>query len=307
VTGTWRIGIVAMLLLASACKGNRTVDTTPPVDHATTISYVRIKAGSFLMGSPEGELHSKDDEHPQTRVTITRDFLMARTPVTVGQFAAFVRATGYETVSEREGWSHFYTPNGIEERPRLTWRDPGFAQDPTHPVVNVGWEDIQAFCAYMSNKTGRIVRLPTEAEWEYACRAGTTTAYWWGDNVEDGFGRANLYDETGERYLRQSTPADLVFTDGFAYTSPVATFEPNPWGLYDMHGNVWEWCSDIYSGPHPGGELTDPAGASEGEYHVRRGGSYFPGPGTARSANRGQSRADFRINNRGFRVVMEVE
>jgi formylglycine-generating enzyme required for sulfatase activity len=299
--------MMATAVVLSSCASFPRFKPTPDVDYATTTTYVLIKSGTFLMGSPEGELHAKDDERPQTKVTITRDFRMAATPVTVGQFDGFVRATGYQTVSEREGWSHYYTPDGIEERVGMTWRDPGFAQDKDHPVVNVGWEDVQAYCAFLTETTGKTVRLPTEAEWEYACRAGTTTAYWWGDKGEDGAGRANFFDITAASVINDGREADFPFEDGYVYTSPVATFEPNPWGLYDMHGNVWEWCSDLYPGPHPGGALVDPKGASEGEYHIRRGGSWYPGPGTARSANRGRSRNDFRVNNRGFRVVMEVE
>lgn len=300
--------LAGLLVVALTTACNRSPTLPEPVrKEAGGMTFVLIKGGTFLMGSPAGEEFSKDDERPQTLVTITTDYYMGETPVTLRQFDAFVRATGYQTVSEREGWSHFYGRDGIEERPGMNWRDVGFAQDPEHPVVNVGWEDVQAFCAYMTNTTGNIVRLPTEAEWEYACRAGTTTAYWWGDQAAQGVGRANLYDVSGEKMLRLDAAADVPFDDGFAYTSPVRRFAPNPWGLYDMHGNVWEWCLDLYPGPHPGGHMINPAGAGEGDYHVRRGGSYLPGPGTARSANRGRSRSDFRVNNRGFRVVMESE
>jgi len=298
--------LVLMGLMLGACQRSPKTFHMPIGDSDERIPFVLIRNGTFLMGSPADEEFAKADERPQTHVTITRDYHMGATPVTVGQFAAFVRATGYETVSEREGWSHFYGPDGIEERPGMSWRDPGFVQEMDHPVVNVGWEDVQAFCAYMTEQTGRTVRLPTEAEWEYACRAGTTTAYWWGDDGADGAGRANFFDITAARVHRGDREPDFNFDDGYAYTSPVGAFEANPWGLYDMHGNVWEWCSDLYPGPHPGGHLIDPTGADEGDYHVRRGGSWYPGRGTARSANRGRSRTDFRVNNRGFRVVMEV-
>ncbi len=269
-------------------------------------SFVRIPAGTFLMGSAETEPLRKADEGPQTTVTITRDFMLATAPVTVGEFRAFADNTGYKSVAEVEGWSHDYTDDGIKEIPGRSWRNPGFPQGDDHPVVCIHWRDIVAYCDWMSGKAKQTVRLPTEAEWEYACRAGTTTAYWWGDDVAGGEGKANFADASASRVYTAWNPPEVPWDDGYVYTSPVRAFAPNPWRLYDMHGNVWEWCSDIYGGPHPGGDATDPTGAAEGDHHLRRGGSWYKGLGTARSANRGRSQNDFRVNNRGFRVVMET-
>ncbi|MBX3727975.1 MAG: formylglycine-generating enzyme family protein [Candidatus Sumerlaeia bacterium] len=313
-----RIGAsLALALMLSGCGAAvRTERTSCPPDAACVIAHdlgggvileaVVLPAGTFTMGSPESEVPRKEDEGPQTRVTLTRSFAIGRAPVTVEQFARFVEATGYRTVAEVEGWSHEYTDDGIAEMPGRSWRFPGFEQDGTHPVVCIHWDDIMAFCAWASAVLGAPVRLPTEAEWEYACRAGTATAYWWGDDVADGFGRANLADASARRAIPAWDPPDVPWDDGFPHTSPVGAFAPNPWGLYDMHGNVWEWCADWYGGPHAGGTIIDPVGAIDGEYRVRRGGSWYRGPGTARSANRGRSRADFRVNNRGFRIVIEL-
>ncbi len=265
---------------------------------------VYIPPGTFTMGSPETEPNRKADEGPQTEVTLTRGFWMGQTPVTVEQFSRFAEMTGYATVAEREGWAHHYTPDGIVEQEGKSWRDPLFPQDADHPVVVMHWEDIMAFCDWAREVTGLEVRLPTEAEWEYACRAGTTTAYFWGAQPEGGEEYANLADQAAARAIPEWDPPDYPFDDGYVYTSPVYAFRANPWGLHDMHGNVWEWTSDWYGGPHPGGSVTNPTGAETGEYRVRRGGSWYRGLGTARSANRGRSRADFRVNNRGFRIVV---
>lgn len=257
------------------------------------IPLVPVPAGEFLMGSPDYEAGRKADEGPRTRVRITRPFLMGESSVTVAHFAAFAEASGYETVAEREGWSHGYTDEGIVEVPGQSWRDPGFAQDGGHPVVCIHLEDIDAFLLWASGQSGRVVRLPTEAEWEHACRAGTETAFWWGDDPEGGHGLANF--------------AGFPRADGGQGTTPSSHGAPNPWGLRDMHGNTWDIVADWHAGPHPGGVLVDPAGPPEGDHRVRRGGSFLNEPSTGRSANRGRSREDFRVSNRGFRIVVEID
>jgi formylglycine-generating enzyme required for sulfatase activity len=134
----------------------------------------------------------------------------------------------------------------MEEVEGLNWRKPGFDQQSTHPVTCVSWDDATAFCQWLSREDGRTYRLPTEAEWEYACRAGTDTLFFWGDDPDAGEGYLNAADETGTPDGRSWTHK-FNFKDGYAATSPVGRFKPNAFGLHDMLGNVWEWCSDWYA------------------------------------------------------------
>src|SRR5262249_25067582 len=132
-----------------------------------------------------------------------------------------------------------------DRNPKYTWRHVGWEQTDEHSVVNVSWNDTKAFCAWLSKKEGRPYRLPTEAEWEYSCRASSATRYPTGDDIERLIGRANIADF----YYKEKDSSctwNVEWEDGFAFTAPVGKFQPNPFGLYDMHGNVWEWCEDWY-------------------------------------------------------------
>jgi sulfatase modifying factor 1 len=232
------IGLVAPSLWAQQPpkvpdpKNEIAVDLTESVK----MKFVRVEAGEFLMGSPEG-FPSTPDERPQRRVKITRPFFLGKFEVTRGQFRVFAGQTKLVTINEQS------------KTPLWTWRNPGFAQTEEHPVVNVTWAEAKAFCDWFVQQANaksagvKTARLPTEAEWEYACRAGTTTRYSCGDRKEDLHGYANLADYSlhrRDRLARASVPWD----DGYAYTAPVGKFKPNQLGLHDMHGNVAEWCED---------------------------------------------------------------
>ena len=180
---------------------------------------------------------------------------LGRTPVTMQQFPAFVEATGYRTDAENHagngpgrvgghGWkSKRHRFEGWW--PQYTWRSAGWPLTDEHPVSNASWNDAYAFCRWLSSKTGRAVRLPTDAEWERATRAGTTTVYFTGDSPASLEGYANVSDQSARRALGDAAGGSGVFPfdDGYPFTSPVASFRPNPWGLYDMLGDVFEWCS----------------------------------------------------------------
>lgn len=179
------------------------------------------------------------------------------------------------------------------------WRNPGFQQTDAHPVVCVSWNDAVKFTEWLSRHSGLNVRLPTEAQWEYACRGGTTTAYHWGDRPEDGQGWANVADASAKRQFSSWTT--FSWDDGHVYTAPVGSFRANAFGLKDMHGNVWEWCADWYGSSLQGG--VDPTGPSSGSSRVIRGGSWLSGPSAVRSADRGRNTPDYRDDYIGFRVL----
>ncbi|MBC6414741.1 MAG: SUMF1/EgtB/PvdO family nonheme iron enzyme, partial [Chromatiales bacterium] len=228
---------------------------------------VRVPSGSFLMGSPEDEPDRYSDEGPQHRVTIPQPFAVGKYEVTRGQFEAFVNATGYDA--------------GVD------WRHPGFN---AHPVVYVSWHDAQAYVDWLTRSTGKSYRLLSEAEWEYVARAGTTTAYHFGNTINPS--QAN-YDY-GQ--YNQGTVA-------------VGHYPANAFGLHDVHGNVWEWVEDCSHDDYDGAPADGSAWVSScryrysREFRVLRGGSWNESPRFLRSAYRGGNVASDRVSNVGFRVA----
>lgn len=214
---------------------------------------VVVPAGSFMMGSPADEPERRDTDGPQHDVTIAKPFAVGRHAITRGQFAAFVNATGHNTDSGARVWT------GTEWKfdPSKSWRNPGFAQDDGHPVVCVNWEDAQAYAHWLSQKTGKVYRLPTEAEWEYVCRAGTTTPYWCGKKITRA--QANYHCKGVEWRMG---------------TMLVESFDANPWGLYQVHGNVWEICEDVWHDSYNGAPTDGMAWLTggDGSRRVIRGG-----------------------------------
>jgi formylglycine-generating enzyme required for sulfatase activity len=280
------------------------------------MKLVRLPAGKFLVGSLKDEEGRLDHEGPRHEVEISRPFLMGAHPVTVGQFRAFVEATGYKTDAERTSTGYgfdgttrrFAGPSAV-----YSWRHTGWRQTDAHPVVNVTWADAVAFCQWLSRKEGRTYTLPTEAEWEYACRAGTRSRFWSGQAGESLKGVANLADrDLRAEFDPRLTPfAEKGMTyadwnDGHPFTSPVGAYKANPWGLYDMHGNVWQWCAD-WHGEYPGGAVRDPRGPAEGKFRVLRGGSFGEPATRCRAAFRLGLDPEWRGVAAGFRVVLRGE
>jgi formylglycine-generating enzyme required for sulfatase activity len=265
-----------------------------------------ISAGTFQMGSPERDTEAETVEKPQHRVRITQPFYLGVHEVTRGQFRRFVDEAGYQTEAEKDGKGGFgwnEETKKFEQNTRYTWQNPGFEQTDDHPVVNVSWNDAVAFAAWLSRKEGNTYRLPTEAEWEYACRAGTTTRYFVGDDPEGLAAVGNVVDGTGKAKYPDWTGA-LAARDGYIYTAPVGQFQPNRFGLYDMHGNVYEWCSDGYAADYyKQSPVDDPPGAAGAALRVVRGGCWGFYPRYCRSASRGRSAPVLRNFNVGFRLA----
>ena len=227
------------------------------------MKFAYITPGAFMMGSPYGE-SGRDKDETQHQVTLTKGFYMQTTEVTQGQWYAIMGT-----------------------RP---WSGKEFVLDnANNPAVYISWNDCQEFIKRLNQKEGtNKYRLPTEAEWEYACRAGSTTRFYFGESGSL-LGDYAWYDKN-------------AWDAGEKYAHTVAQKQPNAWGLYDMHGNVWEWCQD-WHGNYPSGLVTDPAGPSSGAVRVLRGGSWFNHAGSVRSAYRAGCSPDYGNHFLGFRTV----
>lgn len=274
-------------------------------ENSIGMTLVRIPAGKFTMGSPAGEKDRLDHEN-QHEVEITRDLYLGTHEVTIGQFRKFATDEGYRTDAETDGQGGFgyneATGSFEGRKPQYTWQNTGWNVTDDHPVVNVSWNDAKAFCAWLSRKEQKTWRLPTEAEWEYACRAGSKTAFQNGDDPEGLAQAGNVADGTAKAKLPNLKA--ILAKDGYVFTAPVGKFQKNRFGLYDMHGNVWEWCEDWYDpGRYPEGSPRDPTGPSTGSSRAFRGGSWDRTAARCRSAARGGNAPTFRNFILGFRVV----
>lgn len=254
-----------------------------------TIEWAEIPAGTFTMGSPESEAYREKDE-TEHQVTLSA-FKMSKYEVIVGQFKAFVDATGYITDADKGGGSYIWTGSKWKLKNRVNWKcdvagKERLLSEYNHPVIHVSWNDAKAFADWMG------CRLPTEAEWEYAARAGTTTPFYTGNCLSTD--QANYNGNYPYSVCSKGTYREK--------TTTVGSFAANAYGLYDMHGNVWEWCSDWY-GDYSAGAQTNPKGPSSGSDRMDRGGCWDYDARYCRAAIRNSSNPDYRYDNIGFRLV----
>jgi formylglycine-generating enzyme required for sulfatase activity len=294
----------------------------PGFTNSMDMTMVRIEPGEFLMGSTKAQIDKLlklfpdpkrklyDDEQPQHPVKITRPFYLAAHPVTVGQFRRFVESSGYKTEAE-QGDQGSYARYGKEWKldPKKNWKNPGFSQRDDHPVVCVSHNDALKFLGWLKEQEEekkRGYRLPTEAEWEYACRAGTRGLYGGDDDPESLVRVANVADAS---YKKVNASANCIRgDDGYAYTSPVGSFVPSPWQLYDMIGNVWEWCDDWFDPKfYQSSPKENPHNTKGASPRVIRGGCWHAHPGSARPACRYWYGPESRRYGLGFRVAAVQE
>jgi formylglycine-generating enzyme required for sulfatase activity len=323
----WRTWAVAVTLLFAGLLGLVFwFGLRAPREEITNsigMRLVRIPPGKFTMGSSSEEIKRCIQlklpwpppewftaEGPDHEVEITRPFYMGKYEVTVGQFRQFVEATRYPTEAETKGGAPRPGPKGWVTDAAAYWEHPGFDQTDDHPVVCVSWIDASKFCEWLSKKEGPTYRLPSEAEWEYCCRAGTTTRFSCGDDDSCLQGFANLADKSlDKKWPGFGGPrgGKVAWDDGYAGTAPVGRFKPNAWGLHDMHGNALEWCQDVYdANSYKTSPRKDPRGADAGDVRVARGGCWNSEPAQSRSAFRYYYNAHERWAVHGFRVLLEV-
>ena len=267
---------------------------------------VVVPEGSFLMGSPpyeEGRGHD-NGEGPQRRVTIRRPFAVGRFAITVDEFKEFVDATGHRTGDFCAAGNDFVarSAGSFEAPPGFA---PGFVQAGEHPVVCVSWLDAKAFVAWLSKKTKRNYRLLTEAEREYVTRAGTSTAYWWGEGITPSQAHYDVAPASPQTSKRTSAGISASSKGG---TAPVAHYQPNEWGLFQVHGNVAEWVEDCWT-PTIASASSSPAPVvlTNCKDHVLRGGAWSYPRTALRAAFREHAPADGRYNHVGFRVARDLD
>jgi len=305
--------------------------TTVEAKNSLGMAMILLPPGEFQMGSspeqvafalewlkrirsaPAENRRLSDEEALQHRVVLTQPFRIGRTEVTVGQFRQFVEATRYVTETERFGGGNSSKAVELDSKKKsANWREPGYKVTDEFPLSQITWNDMIAFTNWLSERERQTVcyrrneqggwirlsgangyRLPTEAEWEYACRAGTTTHYSFGDDVRE-LDHFAWYNRTAETREQKGARA-------------VASKRPNPFGLYDMHGNVWERCQDFYRPQaYAQSALEDPEGPATGMNRIARGGGWHYLDLHARSAYRNNYSPIFRTGNAGFRVVCGI-
>jgi len=300
-------GALLALLFAGCSSGPERV-YDPVLRNSIGMTLYRVHPGEFLMGSSQEEADRQAEmmrqkkitswytdspisEAPQRRTRITRAFYLSAYETTLGDFRRFVAETGYQTEAERDGKGADGKKGGKwTTSPEFNWRDMGYERPEDLPVVNVTWADAVAFCGWLSMKEGRRYRLPTEAEWEYACRAGSTGRYSWGDDDS----KQNEYAWTG--------------ANSGGGPHPVGRLKPNAWGLYDMLGNAYEYCSDFFvAKPYDPAQSVDPRGPAEGKEYVVRSGSWGTNPLHPRCAFRGGGGPGHRNMRDGFRVACDAD
>ena len=277
---------------------------------------VQLPAGTFMMGTTVDKELKQGMPKPQTgrslpvhKVTFRKSFAMGKYPVTVAQFRVFVDESGYKP-SESCASQYWNDGHFIYEEVRgISWRSPGFAQTDRHPVVCVNGEDAEAYAAWLSRETGKLYSVPSEAQYEYGLRAGTTTDFFWGTDErspvaceysnQPDFAQADVMGSVprGPQYRFQCN-------DGYAFTAPVGTYKPNPWGLHDMQGNIWEWTADCMNETYQGAP-TDGSAWRTGDCDARptRGGSFGNAAISAYAAIRAPRNVGYVGHAWGFRVV----
>jgi formylglycine-generating enzyme required for sulfatase activity len=311
--------------------------TAQPATTANSIGMklVLVPAGQFLMGAEENRSDTLEyfpycdpkwlaGELPRHKVKITKPFYMGQFEVTLGQFLAFYHDAGYSIDIERDGqpsWGYSQDGRLVESKNFRPWA-PGWEIGMNHPVVYVSRNDAMAFCRWLSTKEGKTYRLPTEAEWEYACRAGSKSRYFFGNDPEELVRFGNIadqgrkagsenaviasFDEKGNKTDKNIPFPFVSRRDGYKWTAPVGRFQPNAFGLYDMHGNAWEWCTDWYDeNYYANSPLADPKGPSGGSSSATRGGGFSSPPVNLRCARRSPAVPSYRYYDLGFRVVCE--
>ena len=301
---TGRLALAVVVVVLSGCAQVKQVDIADANKRGLAGEMVLIPSGTFMMGNKSGD--GEDDERPVHSVTMPA-FKLGKHEVTVGQFRRFVEATGYRSDAERiadgNAGCFMFTGDVWGWMPGFSWQSPGYAINDDQPVTCVSWNDAQAFTAWLTAQTGESYRLPTEAEWEYAVRAGSTTKFHFGNDESRLCDYANHADTSTDFGWRNESCSDGVGRR----TAEVGRYQPNGYGLYDMHGNVWEWVEDCWNDSYAGA-LSDGSAWTREDCILRviRGGSWDDPPGSLRSVDRFMHFRSFCNYSLGFRLAQDL-
>lgn len=302
------MAIAAIAAALAACAPAPLREAGAPFrDCADCPEMIAIPPGRFVMGTPDDdpENWSPEREGPPHPVTIARAFALGRYEVTRSEYWRFVEDTG-----RRSAGCAVWNGSAWQGDVSKNWRDPGYPQSDRDPVVCVTWADAGAYTAWLAQRTGKPYRLPTEAEWEYAARAGTLTRRYWGDSPGDACRHANAGDRSLKQGLGWEPAADC--DDGRIHTAPVGSYLPNAFGLHDMLGNVWEWTEDCWTEGRERGYRGAPDDGSarsreDCPMRVTRGAAWNSNPRNLRSSNRGNYSAGTPYDSVGFRVARALD
>ncbi|MBT8423248.1 MAG: SUMF1/EgtB/PvdO family nonheme iron enzyme [Gammaproteobacteria bacterium] len=316
VTGPRLRSALTYSLLLAGCTLNPDPGTSSFRDCAACPEMVSLPAGTFLMGTAEDDRiidprtgKPATNDGPQHEVTFAYPFAIGKFEVTIAEFAEFVAATGYATVDR---CMEFSKPGGFAIRKDISWEHTAFLQWPNQPVVCVSFHDAEAYAVWLSEVTGTHYRLPTEAEWEYAARGGSTTPYFWGTAEADACDFANVRGTGADTISPRQAEADKLgfpCDDGFRQSSPAGSFRANAFGLHDMQGNVWEWVADCnhkdYEGAPTDGSAWTEADPQACNFGIIRGGSFLNLVERSSVTVRAGRPRSGSATNMGFRVVRD--
>ncbi|MGA1840150.1 MAG: SUMF1/EgtB/PvdO family nonheme iron enzyme, partial [bacterium] len=307
--GNWKFAHKSIFEFLVAREAVRNLDFLKEIDfsgmdmaqqfYQEMSEFIFIKGGIFMMGSPESEVGRKEGE--TLHQVKLGNFYMAKHQVTIAKFETFISESKCRTDADKDGGSYIWNGKEWIKKSGINWKcdtKGKLQKNKEHPVIHVSWNDATEYCRWLSDRSNITFRLPTEAEWEYACRAGTKTPFNTGDNLTTD--QAN-YDGN---FPYKSNPKGKYI----GRTTPVGSYRPNSWGLYDMHGNIWEWCMDWHSQEYydeckKKGIVENPEGPETGSHRVLRGGSWLADAPDCRSALRGSTDPVNRRGSIGFRLV----
>ncbi len=308
-------GWIVLLAVAASAGAQQAPRAAPATDCAVCPALALVPPGAYTMGTPAdaAEVDPSTGESPPVSVSITRPFYIGAREVTVGEFRRFVEDAGYDPPRGCRVW---LGGQWVQDRDR-SWRDPGFAQPPADgdPVVCINWVDARAYAEWLARQSGLRYRLPSEAEWEYVARGGTSFPRFWAarDSNEDSpltltCEYANIYDVSAIEAHRLAWP-NAACSDGAAGVAAAGSYKPNAFGAYDVIGNVREWLQDCYTASYKGRPQDGRAWTWQGGCEQRsvRGGSWASRPALARAAARAAEATPLRQSDLGFRVARDYE
>lgn len=296
LTLSWLYSDYVMFKVVVTSGGSDYIETASGLN----LEMIFVEGGTFEMGCTPEQSDCEDDEKPVHTVRVD-DFYIGKYEVTYGQFKEFIDATSYKSDADKGNGSYIWNGSSWEMKSGVNWRCDvnGNTLSPSeynHPVIHVSWNDATEYCDWLSKQTGEAYRLPREAEWEYAARGEATT-------TSSASVASAPYKYSGSNNIDKVAWYD---DNSGSKTHPVGQKQANELGIYDMSGNVWEWCSDWY-GSYGSGSQTNPVGAASGSYRVLRGGSWYNDASNCRVSNRGSNNPGYRNNIIGFRLVLSSD